>query len=147
VFLLFSRRRLCRRNKLKIERKEIAALLRDKKFDKARIKVESVIRETREGEAGEILELMCDLLVQRITLISNEKACPSDMQECVQTVIWAAPRSQCEEMRVVREQLILKYGEQWCAPAVRGEGEGCRVNEKIKARLTVSLLRRGSRRK
>lgn len=173
-----------RKNKIKIERKEIAALLKDKKWDKARIAVESVIRQTKEGEAGEILELMCDLLVQRIQLITNEKACPTDMQvrkassfcrppslllsffafrssflfpavlslsflgyallflqECVQTVIWAAPRAQCEEMRVVREQLILKYGEPWCAPAVRGEGEGCKVNDKIKARLTVSILR------
>jgi len=111
--------------------------LRDKKFDKARIRVEGVIRKAREGEALEVVELMCDLLVQRISLIASEKALPLDLKECIHTLIWAAPRSHVEELRVVREQLAYKYGDAVAAAASRGEGEGCAVNEKVRARLTV----------
>lgn len=161
--------------------------LKDKKWDKARIQVESVIRDTREAEAMEVgaaaleryaehnrtrrsnaaprvscnparilpsrvppslrslprtprpqvIGLMCDLLVQRVPLIASEKACPADMLESVHTLLWAAPRSQVEELRVVREQLTHKYGDAFAGVAIRGEGPGCRVNEKVKARLTV----------
>lgn len=49
--------------------------LKDRKFDKARIKVESFIRKEREKEAWEILDLMADLLVARVNLIASEKQC------------------------------------------------------------------------
>lgn len=47
------------------------------------------------------------------------------------------PAAQIDELKVVREQLVLKYGKEFAAPAVRGEGEGCRVNGKVKSRLTI----------
>jgi vacuolar protein sorting-associated protein IST1 len=111
-------------NELQIEKKGVAALLGARQFDKARIRVEAVLRLRRELEAEEILELMCELLVARIALISTEKLCPPDLAESVHTLVWAAPRTQAEELRVVREQLVHRYGEAFCQPALRAGGGG-----------------------
>jgi vacuolar protein sorting-associated protein IST1 len=54
---------------IKGEKKEIAGLLRDDKEEKARIKVEHVIRSDYTIEAYEILELLCELLHERIKLL------------------------------------------------------------------------------
>ncbi len=47
------------------ERREIVTLLTTHKYDKARIRGESLYRKEREIEAYEVLELMCELLHER----------------------------------------------------------------------------------
>ena len=108
------------------------AQLAAKAFDKARIRVESVIRKQREMAAEEILELMVDLLLERISLISSEKTMPADISETVQTVVWASSRTQIDELKAVKEQLLLRYG-----PQITKEqkGGGRRVNADVESRL------------
>jgi vacuolar protein sorting-associated protein IST1 len=96
----------------------VGVQMNQRQFDKARIRVESVIRKEKEQEAEEVLELMCELLHARIQLISQEKTCPEDLIESVHTIIWASPRTQIEELRVIRQQLISKV----CV--LRGRGCG-----------------------
>ena len=64
--------------KMKIQRdqREIARLLEDGKEEKARIRVESVIREDFTMEAMEIVEMLCDLLHERLKYISSSDTCP-----------------------------------------------------------------------
>ena len=109
-----------------------------KQFDKARIRAEVVIRKEGEVEAHEVLELMCELLSARIALIASQKECPPDIAESVHTLIWAAPRADIDELRVVKSQLMMRYGEKFCIPAVKGDArEGCFVNSKVRARLAM----------
>ena len=108
------------------------AQLATKSFDKARIRVESVIRKQHEMAAEEILELMVELLLERINLISTEKTMPADISETVQTVIWAAARTQIEELRAVKEQLLLRYGPQIAKEEKGGEQH---VNPDVESRL------------
>lgn len=125
-----------RTQEIKQERREVSGMLAAKKMDKARVRVESVLRKTREGEASDILTVMVDLLVERVPLISAEKACPADLVECVATVLWAAPRAGIEELKVVAQQLTLKYGDKWAAGVAAGAGAESRVNQKVFVRLT-----------
>lgn len=127
-----------RRNEMQMEKREIGVLLRDKQYDRARIRVESVIRKDSERQACEILETMVDLIAARITLIATEKACSADMVESVQTVMWASKRLQVEELHEVRNQLALKYGDAFAAAAMRGEGAGSAVNARVKELLTIA---------
>lgn len=124
-----------RQNEIKIERRELSVMLATRKFDKARIKVESVLRKTREGEASEVLALMVDLLIERVPLVASEKTCPADLIESVATVLWAAPRAGVEELKVVRDQLVHKYTDKWAAAVTAGPE--MRVNGKVFTRLTV----------
>jgi len=54
-------------------RKEIADYLSSGKDERARIRVEHIIREDYMVEAMEILELYCDLLLTRFGLIQSMK--------------------------------------------------------------------------
>jgi hypothetical protein len=84
--------------------------LKDKAYDKARIRVEAVIRKQNENAGEDVLEIMCELLSERINLIATEKVLPADLSESVHTLVWAAMRTQVDELRIVKEQLIHRYG-------------------------------------
>ena len=47
-----------RTQEIKQERREVSGMLAAKKMDKARVRVESVLRKTREGEASDILTVV-----------------------------------------------------------------------------------------
>ena len=54
-------------------RKEIADYLQIAKIERARIRVESIVREDYLVEAMEIVEMYCDLLLARMGLIQSMK--------------------------------------------------------------------------
>jgi len=54
------------------QRKEIANFIVEGKLERAKIRVEHIIREDNLVEAMEIVELYCDLLLTRFGLIQNE---------------------------------------------------------------------------
>ncbi|KAJ0399217.1 hypothetical protein P43SY_001883 [Pythium insidiosum] len=116
-------------------RREIASLLADGKEEKARIKVEGIIRDDFTMEGYEIIELLCDLVAERASLVKNERECPYDMREAVCTLIWAANRTEIPELTEVKKQLTKKYGQDFAAAAMRNI-DGC-VNERVMQKLSV----------
>lgn len=98
---------------VKHQKKEVAALLSDKKDEKARIRVEHIIRDDFLIEAYEILELLCELLHERIKQISTGKECPVDLKETVFSLVWAASNCDVSELQEVKKQLIRKYGSEF----------------------------------
>ncbi|XP_054627480.1 IST1 homolog [Dunckerocampus dactyliophorus] len=104
-------------------RKEIADYLSAGKDERARIRVEHIIREDYMVEAMEILELYCDLLLTRFGLIKSMKEMDPGLEEAVSTLIWAAHRleAQVAELRTVAEQLCIKYSKEY--------GKLCRTNQ------------------
>ncbi|RHY08795.1 hypothetical protein DYB30_006903 [Aphanomyces astaci] len=117
----------------KAQRKEVAKLLADGKEEKARIRVEGLIREDFVIEAYEIIELLCELISERTPLIKSERECPYDMREAVCTLIWAATRTEIPELS--ENQLTKKYGQDFTAAAMRNV-DGC-VNERVIHKLSV----------
>ncbi|RLN53492.1 hypothetical protein BBJ29_008000 [Phytophthora kernoviae] len=117
------------------QRKEVARLLGDGKEEKARIRVEGIIRDDFTMEGYEILELLCELLAERANLIKTESDCPYDMREAVCTLIWAASRTEIPELAEVKKQLTKKYGQDFEAAAIRNV-DGC-VNERVIQKLSV----------
>ncbi|CAK4121279.1 unnamed protein product [Aphanomyces euteiches] len=119
----------------KAQRTEVAKLLAAGKEEKARIRVEGLIREDFVVEAYEILELLCELIAERSALIKSERECPYDMREAVCTLIWAASRTEIPELNEVKNQLTKKYGQDFTAAAMRNV-DGC-VNERVIHKLSV----------
>ncbi|CAM9540337.1 unnamed protein product [Ectocarpus sp. 4 AP-2014] len=120
-------------NHIKISKKEIARLLADGKEEKARIKVEQVIREDFTIEAYDILELHCELVAERMRLVASQKSVPPDMEQAVCTIIWAADRAEVSELSTVKAQFVKKYGSEYVRLAELNEG-GC-VNPKVVEKL------------
>ncbi|XP_068609730.1 IST1 homolog [Brachionichthys hirsutus] len=124
--LVINRLKLLEKKKTELAqkaRKEIADYLLMNKDERARIRVEHIIREDYLVEAMEILELYCDLLLTRFGLIQTIKDLEPGLQEAVSTLIWAAPRLQSEvnELKIVSDQLCAKYSKEY--------GKLCRTNQ------------------
>ncbi|XP_006878934.1 PREDICTED: IST1 homolog [Elephantulus edwardii] len=141
--LVASRLKLLEKKKMEQAqkaRKEIADYLAAGKEERARIRVEHIIREDYLMEAMEILELYCDLLLARFSLIQATKELDSGLAESVSTLIWAAPRLQSEvpELKIVSNQLCAKYSQEY--------GQLCRtseigtVNSQLMCKLNVDTL-------
>jgi vacuolar protein sorting-associated protein IST1 len=118
-------------------RKEIADYLQSGKEDRARIRVEHIVREDYMVEAMELIEMYCDLLLARMGLIQSTKEMDDGLEEPIASIIWATPRLQSEvqELAKISEQLTVKYGKEYT--------QSCRanttniVNEKLIHKLSV----------
>eukprot|EP00761_Pharyngomonas_kirbyi_P009548 gb/GECH01009564.1/.p1 GENE.gb/GECH01009564.1/~~gb/GECH01009564.1/.p1 ORF type:complete len:372 (+),score=134.21 gb/GECH01009564.1/:1-1116(+) len=124
-------------NLIKVQKREIADLLRNGKDESARIKVENVIREEYTIEAFELIELFCELLQARQTLINESKNCPSDLKEAVSTIIYAAPRMEVKELLTIRDQLGRKFGRDFYSAAA--ENKDLAVNQRVMFKLGVKV--------
>ena len=121
----------------KQQTREIAMMLQEAppNEEKARIQAEALIRDDDTIEAYEILELKCELLSGRINLISYGKGCPSDLVECVSTLIWASAIVGIPELVEIRKQFRYKYGREFEEDALRNAGGV--VNERVASKLYV----------
>ena len=54
--------------------------------------VEHVIREHNIMAAYDIIELFCELIVARLSIIESQSKCPLDLREVLSSLIFAAPR-------------------------------------------------------
>lgn len=122
---------------LKQSMRDVAVLLAEDppKEEKARIKAEALIRDDYMIEAYDILSLTCELLSERLKLISFSKECPPDLISSVATLIYAAPRVDIPELQEIRKQFRAKYGKKFEESAMNNVG-GI-LNERVVTKLSV----------
>ncbi|KFD67307.1 hypothetical protein M514_05037 [Trichuris suis] len=118
-------------------RKEIAESISQGKEDRARIRVEHIIREDYSVEALELIEMLCELLLARFDLIQHMKMLDDGLEEAVNSILWAAPRISTEvpELREISDQLSIKYGRMF-VDACR-ENRFAKVNTKLLQKLSI----------
>uniref|UniRef100_A0A0N5AFL2 IST1 homolog n=1 Tax=Syphacia muris TaxID=451379 RepID=A0A0N5AFL2_9BILA len=121
-------------------RTEIAEFISAHKEDRARIRVEHIIREDFLVEAYELLEMYCDLLLARFGLIQQMKQLDDGIAEAVISVLWAAPRvsTDISELKVISDQLTVKYGKPFAEAARANQLEyPAKVSPKLISKLSV----------
>nr|CAG4650484.1 EOG090X0DNH [Sida crystallina] len=118
-------------------RKEIADYISAGKAERAKIRVEQIIREDYIVEAMELLEMYCDLLLARFGLIQQMKTLDEGLAEAISSLIWVAPRMQADvaELKIIADQLGVKYGKPYSL-ACRDNGIGT-VAPKLMHKLSV----------
>ncbi|XP_057320167.1 IST1 homolog [Microplitis mediator] len=118
-------------------RKEIADYIAGGKVERAKIRVEHIIREDYMVEAMELMEMYCDLLLARFGLIQQMKNLDDGLAEAISTILWAAPRMQTDvqEMKVIADVLTSKYGRQYME-ACRDEAVPT-ISEKLKHKMSI----------
>ncbi|KHJ96510.1 hypothetical protein OESDEN_03534 [Oesophagostomum dentatum] len=140
-------------------RTEIADYIASNKADRARIKVEHIIREDYLVEAFEVLEMYCDLLLARFGLIEQMKTLDDGIAEAVISIMWAAPRiaTDIAEFKVlntynflfrycmgimlqtISDQLTIKYGKPFAEAARANQLEfPAKVSPKLISKLSVA---------
>lgn len=119
-------------------RKEIADYILAGKVERARIRVEQIIREDYLVEAMEIVEMYCDLLLARFGLITQIKELDEGIAEAVASLIWVAPRLQgdIQELKVVSDVLTQKYGKPF-SDAVRAGNGAVTASDKLQHKLEI----------
>lgn len=119
-------------------RREIADYIVAGKDDRARIRVEHIIREDYLVEAMEIVEMLCDLLLARFGLIEKMTELDPGIEEAIATLIWVTPRlsGDVQELREVSNQLTVKYGKEYAVMCLRNGFEN--VHEKVMHRMNVA---------
>lgn len=99
-------------------RRDVALLLQSGQDATARIRVEHVIREQNMMAANEILELFCERLVTRLSIIAKQRDCPTDLKEAISSIIFAGPRcSDIPELLAIRDIFQKKYGKDFVSAA------------------------------
>ncbi|CAG9535663.1 unnamed protein product [Cercopithifilaria johnstoni] len=141
--LAINRLKLLEKKKTEIalkSRTEIADFIANHKEDRARIRVENIIREDFLVEAYELLEMYCDLILARFGLIEQIKQLDDGIAEAVINIIWAAPRvaTDVSEFKVISDQLTMKYGKTFAEAARNNQLEyPAKVSPKLIAKLGV----------
>ncbi|KAG6646370.1 hypothetical protein I3843_07G004900 [Carya illinoinensis] len=118
-------------------RRDIALLLQSGQDATARIRVEHVIREQNVLAANEFIELFCELVVARLTIIAKQRQCPADLKEGIASLIFAAPRcSEIPELLAIRNIFEKKYGKDFVSAATDLRPDGG-VNRMLIDKLSV----------
>ncbi|TVU35385.1 hypothetical protein EJB05_17272 [Eragrostis curvula] len=100
-------------------RREVAQLLEANQDMTARIRVEHVIREEKFMQAYDLIEVYCELIVARLSIIDSQKTCPIDLKEAIASVIFASMRcADVTELADVRKHFTSKYGKEFAAAAL-----------------------------
>ena len=138
--LAINRLKLLEKKKTELaqkSRKEIADYIVNGKYERAKIRVEHIIREDYIVEGMELVEMYCDLLLARFGLIQQMKTLDDGLSEAISSLIWVAPRLQTDvqELKVISDLLTYKYGKPY-AQACR-ENALKSVNEKLMLKLGV----------
>lgn len=122
---------------LKQQRRQLADLLSQGKETSATIRVENVIRDDIYIELLEYLELYCELLQARISMILDVGRTTVDqsLREAIALVIYAAPHTELKELVVLREFFVAKYGPEFVKLVL--ENKDNEVPDKIVKRCVV----------
>ncbi|XWS72143.1 hypothetical protein CRYUN_Cryun02cG0014900 [Craigia yunnanensis] len=127
-----------REGQVKQLKRELAQLLESGQDQKARIRVEHVVREEKTVAAYNLLEIYCELIVARMTIIESQKHCPIDLKEAISSVIFAFAR--CEEipeLKDISKHFTAKYGKEFTTAALELHpncGVGRMLVEKLSAK-------------
>ncbi|XP_018015788.1 IST1 homolog [Hyalella azteca] len=118
-------------------RKEIAHYIAAGKTERAKIRVEHIIREDYLVEAMDVTEMYCNLVLARFGLIQQMKDLDPGLSEAISSLVWCAPRlmSDVPELKIVADQFALKYGKPY-AVACREQSIST-ISEKLIHKLSV----------
>jgi vacuolar protein sorting-associated protein IST1 len=146
--LAINRLKLVEKKKTEIAlraRKEISDYIKVNKIERARIRVEHIIREDYLVEALEIIEMQCDLILARVALLGGKgkgnKVPHVSIHEAIDSILWAYPQiaGDCQELKIVVGQLAILFGKQYVHEVQNKAGdENPHVNAKLVSRLDPS---------
>nr|XP_026490149.1 IST1 homolog isoform X1 [Vanessa tameamea] len=138
--LAINRLKLLEKKKTELaqkSRKEIAEYIAAGKSERAKIRVEHIIREDYMVEAMEIVEMYCDLVLARFGLVTQMKELDEGLSEAISTLIWVAPRmhTDVQELKIISDLFTAKYGKMY-ADACRSESVNT-ISDKLKHKMSV----------
>lgn len=91
----------------------ICEMLQDDKESMARIRTEGVIRNEMLILAYELVALHCELLIQRVQFIAQQKECPADLYLPIGSLVYASQRIEVPELEKIVHLFVVKFGREF----------------------------------
>lgn len=140
--LIMHRLKLVEKKKMELNqkaRRTIGEFLNAGKVDRARIRVEQIIREDYIVEAMDLVESYCDFLLSRFGQLKATETVDEGLATAISSLIWVTPYfdNDVPELKTIADQLGRKYGKQYIT-AVR-ENQLKTVNETLMKKLGVQV--------
>lgn len=120
--LIMHRLKLVEKKKMELNqkaRRTIGEFLNGGKVDRARIRVEQIIREDYLVEAMDLVESYCDFILSRFGQLQASEVVDDGMATAISSLVWITPRLENDvpELKVIADQLGRKYGKQYVLAA------------------------------
>lgn len=140
--LIMHRLKLVEKKKMELNqkaRRTIGEFLNAGKVDRARIRVEQIIREDYVVESMDLVESYCDFLLSRFGQIQTQETVDEGLATAVSSLIWVTPlfENDVPELKVIADQLGRKYGKQYVQAA--RENSLKTVNETLIKKMGVQV--------
>ncbi|GAB4828887.1 hypothetical protein Ancab_018547 [Ancistrocladus abbreviatus] len=118
-------------------RSDVIQLLNLGHHERALLRVEQVIKEQNMLDVFVMIESYCNLLLERVNLIQQEKECPDELKEATAGLIFAAARcGEFPELQELRAVFMSYFGREFVARAAELRNN-CGVNPKMIQKLST----------
>lgn len=120
-------------------RSDVVQLLELGYHERALLRVEQVIKEQNMLDVFVMIESYCNLLVERVSLIEQERVCPDELKEAISSLLYAASRcGEFPELQEIRAVLTSRFGKEFASNAIELRNN-CGVNHKMMQKLSTRL--------
>ncbi|KAG4110835.1 hypothetical protein ERO13_D13G071300v2 [Gossypium hirsutum] len=118
-------------------RSDVVQLLQLSHHDRALLRVDQVIKEQNMLDVFVILEGYCNLVIERLHLIEQDRVCPDELNEAITGLLFASSRcGDFPELLEIRAVFTSHYGKEFAARAIELRNN-CGVNAKIIQKLST----------
>lgn len=126
-------------------RSDVLQLLQLGHHERALLRVEQVIKEQNMLDVLVMIERYCNLVIERVHLIEQERVCPDELREATSSLLYAASRcGDFPELQEIRTVLTSRFGKEFAARAIEVRNN-CGVNltmmQKLSTRMPVLEIR------
>ncbi|GAV59193.1 Ist1 domain-containing protein [Cephalotus follicularis] len=120
-------------------RSDVLQLLEQGHHERALLRVEQVIKEQNMLDVFVMTESYCNLVIERVHLIEQERECPDELKEAISSLLFAASRcGDFPELQEIRVLFTSRYGKEFAARAIELRNN-CGVNHRMIQKLSTRM--------
>ncbi|KAE9605681.1 hypothetical protein Lal_00025323 [Lupinus albus] len=128
-----------RHSRLKHACADVLQLIQIGHHERALLRVEHVIRDQNMLDVYDKIEGYCNLLIERVHLIEQERECPEELQEAASGLLFAASRcGDFPEIREIRTVLTSRFGKEFASRAIELRNN-CGVHPQMIQKLSTRM--------
>ncbi|CAL0318103.1 unnamed protein product [Lupinus luteus] len=136
-----------RQARLKHARADVLQFLEIDHHERALLRVEHVIKDQNMLDVYYKIEGYCNLLIERVHLIEQERECPEELQEAASGLLYAASRcGDFPEIQEIRAVLTSRFGKEFASRATELRNN-CGVHPQMIQKLSTRMPSLDSRMK
>ena len=125
-------------DQIKKAEEDIAECLRNNNLDMARAKMDNLLKAEDMIAAYDILLPILEIISEKCIYIISNNDCPAELRAPLDSIIYAASRSEIEELMKFKEKILQKYGAAYISKAENNTDK--LVNENLVAKLRVTIF-------